>query len=115
MVWVGRDLKAHPAPTPAVGRAAPHQLRLPTAPSKLVLSASRHGAPRLSPRPAAPPRARPSPASGTAMTVAAAAAAARLLTWRRPGCYGPASPPPRGLHVGSRAGAAFVFPSEKPR
>jgi len=21
MVWVGRDLKAHPAPTPAVGRA----------------------------------------------------------------------------------------------
>jgi len=37
MVWVGRNLKAHPAPAPAVGRAAPHHLRLPRAPSNLAL------------------------------------------------------------------------------
>jgi len=30
-----------------VGRAAPHQLRLPRAPSNLALSASRDGAPQL--------------------------------------------------------------------
>ena len=44
---VGRDLKAHPDPTPATGRAAPHQLRLPRAPSNLALSASRDGAPQF--------------------------------------------------------------------
>ena len=38
MVWVGRDLKAYPVPTPAMGRAAPHHLRLPRAPSNLALS-----------------------------------------------------------------------------
>ena len=43
--WTGRNLKAHPAPTPAIGRAVP--LRLPRAPSNLALSASRDGAPRL--------------------------------------------------------------------
>ena len=32
---------------PAMGRAAPHQLRLPRAPSNLALSASRDGAPQL--------------------------------------------------------------------
>jgi len=30
-----------------MGRAAPHQLRLPRAPSNLALSASRDGAPQL--------------------------------------------------------------------
>jgi len=30
-----------------MGRAAPHQLRLPRAPSSLALSASRDGAPQL--------------------------------------------------------------------
>ena len=34
-------------PISAVGRAAPHQLRLPRAPSNLALSASRDGAPQL--------------------------------------------------------------------
>ena len=48
MAWFGRDLKAHPAPNPAVGRAAPHQLRLPRAPSNLALSASRDVAPTAS-------------------------------------------------------------------
>ena len=47
MVWVGMDLKAHPAPGPAVGRAAAHQLRLPRVPSNLALSASRDGTPQL--------------------------------------------------------------------
>ena len=47
MVWVGRDLKAHAAPTPAIGRAAPHQLRLHRAPSDLALSTSRDGVPQL--------------------------------------------------------------------
>ena len=41
----GRDLTDHPAPTPTMGRAAPHQLRLPRAPSNLALNASRDGAP----------------------------------------------------------------------
>jgi len=45
MVWVGGDLKAHSAPTPAMGRAAPHQLRLPRAPSNLAMNTSRDGAP----------------------------------------------------------------------
>jgi len=44
MVWVGRDRKAIPAPTPAMSRASPHQFRLPRAPSNLALSASRDGA-----------------------------------------------------------------------
>jgi len=47
MVWVGRDLKAHAAPTPAIGRTAPHQLRLHRAPSDLALSTSRYGVPQL--------------------------------------------------------------------
>jgi len=38
--WKG--VKVHPAPTTAMGRAAPHQLRLPRAPSNLALSASRN-------------------------------------------------------------------------
>ena len=41
MAYLERELKAHTAPTPAMGRAAPHQLRLPRAPSNLALSASR--------------------------------------------------------------------------
>ena len=48
MPWVGRALKAHPAPTRAVCRAASHQLKLPRAPSNLVFSASRDGAPTAS-------------------------------------------------------------------
>jgi len=59
IVGVGRELKAHPAPTPAVGRAAPNQLRLPRAPSNLALSTSRDGAPQLlwaaAPVPQCPP------------------------------------------------------------
>jgi len=47
MHLVGTDLPVLPAPTPAVERAAPHQLRLPRAPSNLALSASRDGAPQL--------------------------------------------------------------------
>jgi len=45
MAQVGGELKAHPVPPPAMGRAAPHQLRLPRAPSHLALSAWRDGAP----------------------------------------------------------------------
>ena len=37
----------YPVSTPAVGRAASHQLRLPRAPSSLALNASRNGAPQL--------------------------------------------------------------------
>ena len=48
MVWVQKDLKEHPVPNPAVGRAALHQLRLPMAPSNLASSASRNGAPTAS-------------------------------------------------------------------
>jgi len=44
MVWVGRDLKDLLFSTPAMGRAAPHQLRLLMAPSNLALSTSRDGA-----------------------------------------------------------------------
>jgi len=47
MTWIGRELKAHSAPTPVLGRAAPHQLRLLRAPSNLALSASSDGAPQL--------------------------------------------------------------------
>jgi len=32
----GRDLEDHQTPTPAMGRAATHQLRLPRAPSNLA-------------------------------------------------------------------------------
>lgn len=47
MADVGRDIKAHPVPTPsAMGRSAPHQLRLPGTPSNLALSVSRDGAPQ---------------------------------------------------------------------
>ena len=50
-----RELRAHADPIPAMGRAAPHQLRLPRAPSNLALSASRDGAPQLlSPQPHCP-------------------------------------------------------------
>ena len=45
MSFLGRGLKAPPVPTPAVGRAAPHQLRVPRAASNLALSASRDGTP----------------------------------------------------------------------
>jgi len=38
MSWAGRDLKAHPAPTPCHGQRFPYQLRLPRAPSNLALS-----------------------------------------------------------------------------
>ena len=44
MAWVGGDLKGHPVPSPAMGSAATHQIRLPRAPSSLGLSASRDGA-----------------------------------------------------------------------
>ena len=44
MDWVGRELKAHPVPTPCHGLAAPHQLRLPRAPSNPALGTSRDGA-----------------------------------------------------------------------
>jgi len=43
MAQVGGELRAHPVPPPAMGRAAPHQLRLPRAPSHLALSACREG------------------------------------------------------------------------
>jgi len=44
--WKGAQ--SPPTPTPAMGRAAPHQLRLPSAPSNLALSASTgDGAPQL--------------------------------------------------------------------
>ena len=41
--WKGPQ--SPPTPPPAVGRAAPHQLRLPKAPSNLALNVSRDGAP----------------------------------------------------------------------
>jgi len=44
MAWVGKDVKSHLVQPPATGRATPHQLRLPRAPSSLALSASRDGA-----------------------------------------------------------------------
>ena len=47
MAWVGRDLKACPVTTPAMGRAVTHQFRLPGTPSNLVLSASKDRAPQL--------------------------------------------------------------------
>jgi len=47
MVWVRTDLEDHLVPTPAMVRAATHQLRLPRAPSNLALSATRDGEPQL--------------------------------------------------------------------
>jgi len=47
MAEVGRDLKTFPASHHPMGRAAPHQLRLPRAPSNLALSACRDGAAQL--------------------------------------------------------------------
>ena len=44
MVWVGKDLKAHPAPSHAMGRDTSHQTRIPETPS-MALGASRDGAP----------------------------------------------------------------------
>jgi len=46
---VGRDLKAHPVPTPLplAGRAATQQRRLPRAPSNLSLNASGMEQPQL--------------------------------------------------------------------
>jgi len=44
MAWGGRDLKAHPVPTPCPGLAATHLPRLPRAPSYLVLNVSRGSA-----------------------------------------------------------------------
>jgi len=44
MAWAGRDLEAHPVPTPCHGLVATHQIRLPRAPSNLALKASRDGA-----------------------------------------------------------------------
>jgi len=43
MVWVGRTSIPTQLQPSAMGRAAPHQLRLPRAPSNLALSASRNG------------------------------------------------------------------------
>jgi len=48
MVSVGRDLKAHPVPNPAMGWFPPHQLRLPRTPFSLALGTSRDGAPQQS-------------------------------------------------------------------
>ena len=47
MVWVGRDLRAHSAPTPCHGQGCPPAAQLPRTPSNLALSASRDGAPQL--------------------------------------------------------------------
>ena len=42
--WVGRDLKDHLVPIPAIGWLPPHQLRLPRA-SSMALDTPRDGAP----------------------------------------------------------------------
>ena len=47
MAQVGRDLKAHPAPTPCCGQGCHPAAQLPRAPSNLALSASMDGAPQL--------------------------------------------------------------------
>lgn len=41
MAWVGKDLENHPVPTPALGRAATHYIRLTRAQSNLALKTSR--------------------------------------------------------------------------
>ena len=46
--WIGRDIKAHPIPTPATVDSATHQLRLLRAPSNLDLNVFRDGAPTAS-------------------------------------------------------------------
>jgi len=46
MVWVGRHLRAHPAPPPCHGQVATPQMRL-RAPSNLALSISRDAHPQL--------------------------------------------------------------------
>ena len=43
MSWVGRDLKAYPVPTPCHELVAPHQIRLPRAPSCLALNTFKGG------------------------------------------------------------------------
>jgi len=48
MAWFGRDLKVHPVPQPAMGRAAIQQIRLPRALSNLALNASMDGVPKTS-------------------------------------------------------------------
>lgn len=40
MGWVGRDLRDHPVPTPALGRDDIHSIRLPRAPCPSVLLAN---------------------------------------------------------------------------
>jgi len=45
MAWVGRDFKALPVPTPATGRAATQQLKMPRASSNLAPSLQRWGTP----------------------------------------------------------------------
>jgi len=47
MARVGGALMPTLFQPPAMGRAAPHQLRLPRAPSNLTLNACRDGAPQL--------------------------------------------------------------------
>jgi len=44
MVWVGRDLKDHLVPTPAMSRDIFHQPRVLRAPSNLALNSAREGA-----------------------------------------------------------------------
>jgi len=44
MAWIGRDLKAHQAPTTLPGLSAAHQISLPRAPSSLALSTCMDGA-----------------------------------------------------------------------
>ena len=49
MAWVGKDLKVRPVPTPCCGLAAPHEIRLPRAPSNPALRASSNGISTASP------------------------------------------------------------------
>uniref|UniRef100_A0A8C3JV61 Uncharacterized protein n=1 Tax=Calidris pygmaea TaxID=425635 RepID=A0A8C3JV61_9CHAR len=49
MVWVGKGLKDHPVPPPALGRDTSHHTRLLQAPSNLALNPSRDGAATSSP------------------------------------------------------------------
>ena len=46
--WIGRDLKANPAPAPAVSWLPSSQIRLPRTPFSLALSTSRGGTPTAS-------------------------------------------------------------------
>ena len=47
MALVESDFKEHLAPSPAMGRADSHQLRLPRAPSNLALNTPGMGHPQL--------------------------------------------------------------------